>query len=283
MEENKLHRDELDNSFEKDLESAFILNERKAFKSLFKNIDTQNDLEEKEIERAFVLNERRRLKSQFNEIDENDKKKVVTHKSNWRKLSIAASIIGLIVTTSIWILNHNNSTQDQGITKIETKKIEEEKHLDSIKRKSIEQEYFAVLNSREKYAKSKTLDVRKLKQFGFGSNNDRKVKIINYNLDKQIEVLEKFENIVLLDSNYSFGKMMNFKKDSLIDLKNKYTFDLTTLITYNINSSDVEVYFFKDKYYLKVSSYYFEVSKSNTPMFLKRFNDIEIIEQLDAL
>jgi hypothetical protein len=293
MGDNNLYNDELDKSFEKDLESAFILNERKSLESLFKNIEKQNKLDENEIERAFILNERKRLKEQFKEIENSKKLEVsakisATHskleyESNWKLFLIAASIVGLIVTTCIWFLNYNNSASEKGVVKIETNKIEEENNLDSIRRKKIEQEYFAVLNNRESYTKLRTLDVRKLKQFGFGSNNVGKIKIVNYNLNKQIEDLEKFEKISLLDTDYLFKKIVKSKKDSLIDLKNKYIFDLNTLVTYNINSSDVEVYFFNDKYYLKAKSYYYTLSKSNTPVLLKKVNDNEITEQLNAL
>jgi hypothetical protein len=290
MEENNLHNDELVNSFEKDLESAFILNERKALKSLFKNIDTQNDLEEKEIESAFVLNERKRLKEQFKEIEDAEKieeeAKInarfsnYTNQSNWKRFLIAASIVGLLLTTGIWILNTKNSAPDKEFVKVETKEIINQ---DSIKRTlKQQQEYFVVLNN-SKCVNSATIGIKKIKQFGFGSNKVEKIKVVNYNIDKQISILKEYENMTLLDSNYYLKNLIKSNIDSITAFKNKYSLDLDTLKTYNINSEDKQVYYLDNKYYLRIGTFYYELSRTRNPIVLKKLDNLDIIEQLDAL
>lgn len=295
MKDNNLHNDELDNSFEKDIESAFILNERKALKSAFKNIEKENDLDEKEIETAFVLKERKRLKEQFKEIDEFAKIEAVTKRANWKRFSIAASIIGLVVLTSIWILKYNVSAPDKELVNLQTDKIEEiivERPVTTLKIEAParllpyqkEKEYYSLLNnSRFKYSNTKTLDIRKIRSFGFGSNKVEKIKVINYNIDSQILLLNEFEKKHLLDSNNYLNNKIKYNVDSITALKNKYTFDLITLNIYNINSDDIEVYYLDKKYYLRNSTFYYALSRTKKPIVLKKLNNLDTIKQLVAL
>lgn len=300
MEDNNLHTDELDNGFEKDLESAFALNERMAIKSLIKNIENQNELIETEVERAFILNERKRLKTQFKEIEDAEKfefgdkiaaansnntydsvgTQIINKKSNWKRFAIAASIFGLLLTTGIWILNTKNSAPDKDFVKLETKEITNQDSINSTLKQ--QQEYFVVLNN-SKCISSVTIDINKIKQFGFGSNKNEKIKVVNYNIDLQISILKEYASRTLLDSNYYLNNLIKSNIDSINALKNKYTFDLNTLKTYNINSEDVKVYFVKDQYYIRAASYYYVLSKSKTPINLKKVNDDDIIGLLDAL
>lgn len=303
MEENNLHNDELDHSFEKDLENAFILNERKALKSLFKNIDTQNDLEEKEIESAFVLNERKRLKEQFKEIEkaekiEEEEAKINatfsndTYQSNWKRFLIAASIVGLIVTTSIWIFKNINSDTDKEFVKLNDKKIEETKNDlkfdevnndDSLRRVNKQLEEINLVLHTFRNTNSENIDLKKIKQFGFGSNKVEKIKVVNYNIDRQISILKEYEISTLSDSNNYLNNLIKSNIDSLNALKNKYSFDLDTLKTYNINSEDKHVYYLDNKYYLRISTIYYELPITQKPIILKKLDNLDIIEQLDAL
>jgi hypothetical protein len=307
MEENKLHNDIFDNGFDKDLECAFTLNERNELKSLFEIIENQNHLDEEEIERAFVLNERRRLKQQFKEIDESKKIDVGTNiaaansdisnysveiqpiykEPKWKRFLIAASVIGLILTTGIWILNQNNaitesqsSISNEELVKLET---EETKNQDSIDRRREQQDEFYVILNNSSYRNSDTIDITKSKQFGFGSNKVEKVKVVTYNINRQITILKEYQGRILSDSNYYLNSLIKSNIDSIKALKNKYTFDLDSINIYNVNSDDIEVYYLVDKYYLRNNNIYYELSRTKKPILLKTITDSEIINLLKDL
>jgi hypothetical protein len=307
MEENKLHNDIFDNGFDEDLECAFTLNERNELKSLFEIIENQNHLDEEEIERAFVLNERRRLKQQFKEIDESKKIDVGTNiaaansdisnysveiqpiykEPKWKRFLIAASVIGLILTTGIWILNQNNaitesqsSISNEELVKLET---EETKNQDSIDRRREQQDEFYVILNNSSYRNSDTIDITKSKQFGFGSNKVEKVKVVTYNINRQITILKEYQGRILSDSNYYLNSLIKSNIDSIKALKYKYTFDLDSINIYNVNSDDIEVYYLFDKYFLRNNNIYYELSRTKKPILLKTITDSEIINLLKDL
>ena len=66
------------------------------------------------------------------------------------------------------------------------------------------------------------------------ANKNEKIKVVNYNIDRQISILKEHANRTLLDSNYYLNNLIKSNIDSINALKNKYTFDINTLKTYNI-------------------------------------------------
>lgn len=309
MNGNNINNEDFDKDFERDLENAFVFNERKTLKTLFENIESTEDLNENELEVAFIKEERQRLRNQFKKLDaeeeELDQRRISVSASNpekinrrihkgelkfyWKKIAVAATVVGLIVLTSIWVFINNRSTPDKDFANSENNQIDPIKNIDSIKNIQEQQknkENFAFINELEnkKYTDTTSLDIRNDKTFGFSSNKKKAVKFINYNLDKQILNLKYyFEDYKKVDTNNNITVYLKSKMDSILELKNHYTFDIITLSTYNINSKDIDVYFLSDKYYLRVDTFYFELIKTNTPIILKKLNDQNIIDNLEGL
>ena len=128
-------------AFQKDLQTAFILNERIALKNKFTKLD-EEDIDAGEITTALQLIERKRLKEKFEQIDKVNsipirllKKRYAMHidntkedyesfvnspivkKTNWKSYVIAASVIGIIFTTTLFILKQNKPPTDIAIIK----------------------------------------------------------------------------------------------------------------------------------------------------------------------
>jgi len=135
--------------------------------------------------------------------------------------------------------------------------------------------------NKEQYSSEKDFEIRKIKSFGFGSNKGEKIKAINHNIDSQILILKEFKKKNLLDYNNYLNNKIKSNVDSITALKNKYTFDLITLNIYNINSSDIDVYFLNGTYYLRIATSYYELSKTKVPFVLKKVNQKSTIGQLD--
>jgi hypothetical protein len=139
-------------NYQKELSSAFILNEREKLKNTFYSVEKESQITDEEIVLAFKQIERERIKNLFKKIEDKervraegeymvsldksiksesnvkfDKRRlrwpeVSSTKSNWKQFAIAASVIGLIVTTTFIIFNQRKEQNNVALNKPKTNK-----------------------------------------------------------------------------------------------------------------------------------------------------------------
>jgi hypothetical protein len=137
-------------NYQKELRSAFILNERQNLKKTFQNNEKESEISDDDMVLAFKQIERARVKDLFKTIEDNervrreaqnsiymekmmkdesnvefDKRRlqwpeVAGKKNNWKHLAIAASVIGLIATTTFIIFNQDKTQSNVVVNKPKT-------------------------------------------------------------------------------------------------------------------------------------------------------------------
>ncbi len=268
-------------SFQHELQSSFILNERDSLKKKFIELDKVNDVSPSEMEDAFMHIERERLKEKFQELDSSVNEEAIPDnyvvaeptvnynyrdketdirasasviKFNWKKLAIAASVIGLIIVSTFLIFNNNKSSRD--IAKNDNKKGATINKVDSnlVNNDSEKKANELLADNKLKY-KEIQMPVLKEQSLGF-SAKEEKINIRFFDVKERIAELEKSTNSLMRDGKDSESKAIKNQIDSLQSLNNKYTFDGKTIALYVPQTIKVGSFKLTDKYFIKITKLY---------------------------
>ena len=283
--------------FQKELKTAFQLNERASLKKKFQQLDKESDIDTDEMSQAFKLIERQKLKEQFQNIEyeaeiENigmvaepaahysGNKKFPSLNSgatvipfNWKPLAIAASLIGLVLTTTFIIFKANKKQFDVVINKPNPKKT----NMDSDKKQSnvmvAIDTYINLFPSDEKQLK-----VLKEQSFGFVSK-DEYVNVQTFYLADSLKAWKEIEkNDPLKRKIISSGIV-----DSLNNFRNKYHFKRDTIEIYLLEKQAVKLFEINAEKYLQIGKVIYECKKFEKLLPLKKVTDKKTLETIDKI
>lgn len=296
--------------FQKELKTAFQLNEQEALKNTFKELDKTSEINNEELSQAFKLMERQKLKDQFTKFEiENEleaigmvaellseysvKKSASTKKGpadfikfNWSHVAIAASIIGLIgLAAYIFILaegkkesnpmaiNKNNQTDLFG---------KDNNLTDSGKTYIIKEQRAIGTNSTLKTENIKVIvkDVSAMADL-----INFKITFLTNKFDSGATIEHKAKN-----KHHDLDSLKSLKEYLLL-ISNTYSYGAETkTITLNIPANDslITVYRYpasakQSHIYIKLNSFFYKIDTTITPILLKKIKDRSLIEILERI
>ena len=293
-------------SFQSDLQSSFILNDRESLKKKFGELDKAYDISSSEMEDAFKHIERERFKEHFEEIDFEEYQlagmvnnmvtktslanegEAISNKAeekvkrlNWKRLAIAASVVGLVLISTILIINNNKSANE--IAKNDNKNGAIVNKVDSnLPNKDSENKANELLADNKLKYKEIQMPVLKEQSLGF-SAKEEKITIRFFDAKERIAELEKSTNSLMRDGKDSESKGIKNQIDSLQSLNNKYTFDGKTITLYMPNAIKVESFKLTDKYFIKIDGNVYHIIKSLKPTVINKVTDKNILEKIDEI
>jgi len=290
-------------SYIKELQLAFILNEREELKKKFMELDKADEIKPAEIEQAFKHIERSKLKQQFKDLDELDatgtsmvaeplleygnkpiasKAVAPVYNFNWKSLAIAAGIIGLIITTAVFLNNHKKAGND--LAKENAGKVKKVKIIDNNQLKNRQNKIEEVLANNTLKYNSLQLTVFKEASFGF-SAKEEKITVQIHVVNERVAVLEQLLTDGLLDStvNSPILNAIRNQIDSLKLLNSKYLFSGNILSIYGDNISKPTVYKLSDQYYVRMGRSIYAVKKTIAPQSFKMVSDKIILDKIDKI
>jgi len=207
------------------------------------------DLKDSEIKQAFELLEKKRLKQLFNDLENNQKNEAATISPmfTWMKFAIAASVFGLIITSGVLLFNNSDNNQ-----------LAFEK---TVIKENIKNSNDTLINRSMAYQKPVINEIR----------NRNNISISVKTLDDLSEINEE----------YSISYRTVIPLDSINDVYAKYKFTNEKLVLYLNEKSNVVLYQFNSRYYVKIENKYYSLMKSKNISSLKRIFDTKIIKSLN--
>lgn len=274
--ENKLFLEEL--AFQQDLKLAFNLNERSTIKQQLKEFEASAGLANDEITNAFKLAERKKLKTQFKEIENkeanvaNPKTPVIT--INWKRLAVAASVVGILAITSLLLLNKKE--QSIAIAKKASPGIKNTAaNYDSAKNE------LAKLLTKQIVPTTNTHPLVVKQQYAMGfAPKEEQINWAAYDTEADITEL----NAAILQNGKTIPDSiltpLKNKIDSLKLLRNEYRFSGSHLILYTVPKKPVKIFKINKNYYLQVDELYYECRKSKNNLPLKKLLDKSVRDEI---
>lgn len=266
--DNKLFKDILNNFkdplFENEITNAFKLLERASLKKRFQELELASEISNEELAQAFKLKERAKLKAQFQEIEKKSNLKVPASvvSFNWKSFAIAASVIGVLIASSIFLLNNNKTPID-----IASKNIDKSKPILDSQKSNRNNEAIQILSNNKLLARTINKEVLKM-QFGFaGGKKSIVVKI--YDLNDRIKQLQKLK----LNVEDSISKMLSKELEVLNGRLNHYNYINDTISIYLKEKKEVEIVAVDNKYFLLIGNVIYECKKTKTFTLLKVIED----------
>lgn len=297
--QNKSFLDEV--SFQQEIQHSFIANERELVKKKFNEIDEANDISQSDMEEAFGQIERATLKKKFKDLDtyltektalednmvadqsaeygskkSNIKRSAKVIKFNWTRFAIAASIIGLLLTTTLIIFKQNKNQEDVAVNK---PKIEKPNLDTAALREQNKNRINELLANNTIDSEEKQIPVLKEESFGF-SSKEQKIIIRIYNLKNRLTALEGERT---KDTSWFFANALNYQIDSLKNLLNKYRFEESMLSIYQISNQEIKVFNIGKLYFIKIGDVVYEVKKSSALLPLKKVTNGEVLKMIDKI
>ena len=278
--DNKLFKDILNNFkdplFENDIKNAFKLLERASLKKKFQELELASEISNEELAQAFKLKERAKLKAQFQEIEKKSNLKVPASvvSFNWKSFAIAASVIGVLIASSIVLLNNNKSPIDIVSENIDKSKVV----LDSQKINKLQQINELLANNYLPFEERK-IKILSNETFGF-SKKEKRITLIQYELKN---TLEKLELQILKSTETSINKLIQNRIDSLRDLNYKYNFSNNILKIHLISSKEILVIDFKKEQFLKIGDKIYIIKSSAKNQSLKILENSEVIDKIESI
>lgn len=292
-------------NYQKQLSAAFILSEREELKKRFQSNDKGSEIGDEEIALAFKGIERERIKNLFISMEEIereeeqksrksnqrmylykedsnvdlDKRRLewpadYTSKFNWKRFAIAASIIGLIVTTTFIIF-----TQDK-------------KEIDVVSNKAtINTPYTgndSLLNNQTALNPPilkplppdlKQVKILKEQSFGFAAE-DEYLKLEIYNLESY---LESYKDSVKNEINPIRKDLYSKAVDSLKNMVNRYSFQNNLLKIYIPTKQKVKVFKIENEIYFQIDNTTYECKESKELLPLKKISDKQTLNTIDKI
>lgn len=245
-------------NFQKELKRAFHLNERADVKRKFQELDNESDISPEEITLAFKLEERKQLKEIFKIIENATVLKQASPviQFNWKRLAIAATLIGAMLTTIFYVFDKKtNQTDLASVSNIEKQHI-----ADSITNRNSKTKRLTDLlaNKALPFEEENKLVLKKA-SLGFAANEE-KITIRTYLLQSEISKIddEISGDTLNKDRSETTIRSLKLKRDSLMNLENKYNFNNAILTLYLSSKKNVKVFKIDTSYYLKVNNIFYE-------------------------
>jgi hypothetical protein len=265
--DNKLFKEILDNFkdpiFENDITKAFKLLERVSLKKKFQELELASEISNEELAQAFKLKEREKLKAQFQEIEKKSNLKVAASvvSFNWKRFAIAASVIGILIASAIFLLNSNKIQVE-----IASESTDKSKPILDSQKVNRNNEAIQILSNDRLVARTINKEVLKM-QFGFAGG--KKSIVVNiYDLNDRIKQLQKL-NLNVDDSiSFKISKEVEVLKSKL----NHYNYINDTISIYLKEKKEVEIIAVDNKHFLLIGNVIYECKKT------KIFNLLKVIE-----
>lgn len=294
-------------AYQKETASALRLIEREELKNLFQEVENETVISDEEMKVSFEQIERERLKGKFRQLEQGKKVyphsdvryqlaseslaeeplvnetqainkeqfKVIKGRFNWKRLAVAAAVIGLISTTTFLFLDQRKTLPpDVAANKPEVDTPVTNKNPEiQTQRANI----LALLGS----IPSDEMETKILKETAFGfAEKDEYLKVdiryIGDYLKAFKDSAEKISDRYQLEAN---------KKtlDSLNNLINKYRLDEGTLLIYLATKQQIKVFKIDSNIYLMVGNTVYDGAKSERLRPLKKVTDHLILEEIDKI
>lgn len=289
-------------NYQKELRSAFILNERQNLKRTFQDSEKKSEISDDDMVMAFKQIERARVKDLFKTIEDAKSERknsgervyldksapdfqldnirlqwpdVVSIKKNtWKHFAIAASVIGLIVTTTFIIFNKDKTQSNVVINKPKTNN----PNLDT---NTLEKNQTANISTTISPfpSEEKKMKILKEQSFGFAEKDEYLNVEINY-LGTSLKLFKdsaKNETDAIrrdLDTNII---------DSLNNLVNKYTLHKNLLQIYVLSKQEVKVFKIDSEIYFQIGKTVYECKKSGHLLPFKKTTDKHTLETIDKI
>jgi hypothetical protein len=273
--DNKLFKDILNNFkdplFENDIKNAFKLLERASLKKKFQELELASEISNEELAQAFKLKERAKLKAQFQEIEKKSNLTVAASvvSFNWKRFAIAASVIGVLIASSIFLLNNNKSPIDIASENIDKSKVV----LDSQKIKR-NNDALQILSNSKLVARTVNKEVLKM-QFGF-AGAIKSIVFNVYDLNDRINQLQQL-NLNVEDSiSIEISKEVEVLKSKL----NHYNYFNDTISIYLKEKKEVEIISVDNKYFLQIEADIYECTKSKKLTPLKIVKEDAVLHEI---
>ena len=290
--------------FQRELKTAFQLNERSSLKKKFQAIEKESEISPEEINQAYKLIERQKLKEEFEKIEyktDADKYGLVGESSesylinqniktegktasliqfNWKRFAIAASIIGLILTAGYLFVMPKYKDSEDRLAKSRDKEMQlfgKDNEVKGIEKKyKIKEQKSSIYTGND----SISVEVRDVKALAGLIDIKKAFLAGETNNTKGLRQIEK-NNRHILDSLNSLQKY-------LLSLTNTYSYNIDQkTIVLNISGSDnVKGVFWyvsdmKNKIcYIDVNNAFYAIKKSKGIMAMQKEVNKNILIEL---
>ena len=293
-------------AFQKELLTSFVLNERINLKSKFNKIDEQSEISDEEMESAFKSIERERLKAHFLELEqilkegaigaefyrevEKEESEKLTDLStnnldlsgphakinifNWKKFAIAASVIGLIATTTFLIFNKEKKQNNVVLNKRKTNKPNMDTSMLQKNQTANISTTISPFPSEEKKMK-----ILKEQSFGFAEKDE----YLNVEINYLGSSLKLFKDSAKNETDAVLKNIDNDIIDSLNNVVNKYRLYRNLLQIYILSKQEVKVFKIDSEIYFQIGKTVYECKKSDDLLPLKKVTDKQTLETIDKI
>ncbi len=289
-------------NYQSDIQKSFRLTGRGELKNKFQDIDTKDDIQTDEMFKVFRLIEREKLKKQFEALEVTRTAKTgsgmeaidfslsmpeatgeaagrsIKRKFNWRRLAIAASIIGVIVIASVILVNKEKRQTDLA------KRLNIDKSITDTNQLRHEDEMKDLLADNQLMYSESQMNVLEEQSLGFGQKVEE-IKVRAYILNDKVSKLEK---VISGKINGKEGReharsVLMSRIDSLNSLIDTYTFEQGVLSIYLRLEAKLRIYRVTGKYFVKVNNVIYYINARNTFAAFKEVTDKLILTAIEKI
>lgn len=293
-------------NYQRELSSAFILNERENLKKTFQSNEKESYISDDEMVLAFKRIERERIKDLFKKIEEDKQKaklerersglmvehslspgphvefdkrrlqwpQVAVKKNNWKRIAIAASVIGLIVTTTFIIFNQRKEQNNVALNKPKTNK----PNMDT---STLQNNQTANISTTTSPFPSDEKQIKILKELSFGFA--KKDEYLNVEINYLGSYLKDFKDSAKIETDATRRDLDNKIIDSLNNIVNKYRLHRNLLQIYILSKQEVKVFKIDSEFYFQIGKTVYECKKSDDLLPLKKVTDKHTLETIDKI
>ncbi len=277
----------LEQIFEKEVAFAIKATERAAFKKKFESIDLEEgfQIDESDIKSAITQVEREFIKQKFENLDEGTaiKQKPPAPVISFNRIiryAAAAAIIGIVFLGGYLIINNSKEQKNGGLAKNENKN-------DSIKTEIATN----LPTITEQISKQQLLLPE---SFGFAKEEPKVFTIVTLNIKKQIDTLKKIYSDEIQGKNGAgygpIAKIISQQMDSLLSIRNTYTYDVTNkkIVLRLANDQMVDKVIstapsLKTNLFVKINNGYYQLKPTMQPLKLIPVKNKDTIEELEKI
>lgn len=293
-------------NYQKELSSAYILNERENLKKTFQSNEKEAEINDDEMVLAFKSIERERMKDLFKKIEETERKaklerersglmmehdlipgshvefdkrrlrwpEVSVKKIYWKRLAIAASVIGLIATTTFIIFNQRKEQNNVALNKPKTNK----PNMDT---STLQKNQTANISTTTSPFPSDEKEIKILKEQSFGFAE--KDEYLNVEINYLGSSLKDFKDSAKNETDEIRRGLDNNIIDSLNNVVNKYQLRRNLLQIYILSKQEVKVFKIDSEFYFQIDKTVYECKKSDDLLPLKKVTDKHTLETIDKI
>lgn len=305
--DNKLFKDLLlnydDVKFNLELKQAFVLSERELLKRKFQELDKILDIGAEDIGLAFKLIERQKLKEQFQKIEYGTEREAIGMvaekradysfnrktdtliksermiKFKWKPIAIAATIVGLIMTTTAIVFVKNKTNRNIAGNKPNRALPVKE---NTVVTQEFKNNFNDLLVKSTLIPEENQISVIKQQSFGFATKDEKLIIRKYYIKNKVSELEDAITSKMHSESGAGNGailKLLIDKRDSINNLANKYSLNNNILSIYLFSKKEVKVFKINLAYYLIIEDKVYECKNTANLLPLKNVTDKAILEK----